>query len=130
MGSLTATLFRIPDIITEYTLIFLHPLDIANFSQTCRLAHTLVYHTPDHYLWRQLFITHPFDDPRNALNYRNAFTAYDWRAELQRRIRAQLIAFNPVRRFDEQRFVLETLISVIGDASPVESNLEYRESAW
>jgi len=29
--------------------------------QTCHLAHALVYGASDQYLWRQLFLTHPFD---------------------------------------------------------------------
>jgi hypothetical protein len=127
MASSTATVFRIPDEITEYALTFLHPLDIANFSQTCRLAYALVYGAPDQYLWRQLFLAHPFDDPRNALGYQNTSTSYNWRAGLQQRVQAELIASNIVHRLEEQQLALETFISVIGDASPV-STLEHKES--
>ena len=128
MASSMATVFRIPDEITEYALTFLHPLDIANFSQTCHLAYALVYGAPDQYLWRQLFLAHPFDDPRNTLDYQNTSTSYNWRAVLQQRVQAELIAFNIARRLDEQQLALETLISVIGDASPVLSALEHKES--
>jgi len=128
MASSTATVFPIPDEITEYTLTFLHPIDIAHFSQTCHLAYALVYGAPDQHLWRQLFLAHPFDDPRNASNHQNTCTLYNWRAELQQRVQAELIAFNIAHRLDEQQLALETLISVIGDASPVSSAFQHKES--
>jgi hypothetical protein len=129
MASSTATVFPIPDEITEYALTFLHPLDIASFSQTCRLACALVYGPPDQYLWRQLFLAHPFDDPRNPSHCLNTSTSlYNWRAALQQRVQAERIAFNIAHRLDEQQLALETFISVIGDASPVSSALEHKES--
>jgi hypothetical protein len=128
MASSRETVFRIPDEITEYALTFLHPLDIANFSQTCHLAYALVYGAPDQYLWRHLFLTYPFDDPRNASNYQNTSTSYNWRAGLQQRVQAELIAFNIAHGLDEQQLALETFISVIGDTSPALSALEHKES--
>jgi hypothetical protein len=128
MVSLTATVFRIPDEITKYTLTFLHPLDIAHFSKTCHLAYALVYSTPNQYLWHQLFLEHPFNDPRNTSNYQNTCTLYNWRAGLQQRVQAELIAFNIAHGLDEQWLALETFISMIGDASPVSSALERKES--
>ncbi|KIM80522.1 hypothetical protein PILCRDRAFT_789242 [Piloderma croceum F 1598] len=126
MASLTATVFRIPDEITEHTLTLLHPIDIANFSQTCHSAYTLVYGAPDQYLWHQLFLAYPFDNPINTLNYQNTNTSYNWRNALQRRVQAELIASNIVHRLEEQQFALETFISVIGDASPP---LEHKEAS-
>jgi hypothetical protein len=130
MASSTTTVFQIPDEITEHALTFLHPIDVANFSQTCHLAHTLVYGASDQYLWRQLFLTHPFDDPRNAVIPRQTSTSapYNWRDQLQCSVRAGLIAFNIEQRFDEQQFALETFISVIGSAAPVRSSLAYKPS--
>jgi hypothetical protein len=128
MSNSTVTVFQIPAEITEHALTFLHPLDVAQFSQTCHLAYTMVYGSADEYLWRQLFLVHPFDDPHKAIGGQNASVPYNWKKELQRRARAELVAFNIERRLDEQDFALETLISVILDAPPVQSGLEHQRS--
>jgi hypothetical protein len=130
MASLTPTVFPIPDEVTEHALTLLHPVDVANFSQTCHLAHGLVYGASDQYLWRQLFLTHPFDDPRNALHPRHTSTgvSYNWRDALQRRVRTELVASNIEHRLDEQQFALESIISVIVGAAPVRSGLEPKPS--
>jgi hypothetical protein len=130
MANSTATVFPIPDEITEHTLTLLHPLDIANFSQTCHSAYTLVYGAPDQYLWRQLFLAYPFDDPRNTLNHQITSTTYNWKSALQLRVQAELIALNLVRRLDERQFVLETIISVIGDALPASEHKESDSIKW
>jgi hypothetical protein len=61
-------MLQIPTEVTEHVLTFLHPLDVAKFLQTCRLAYTLVYGTPDQYLWCELYLRYPFDDPCKALD--------------------------------------------------------------
>jgi hypothetical protein len=119
--------FRIPAEVTEHTLTFLYPPDVAKFSQTCRSAYTLVYSTSDQCLWRRLYLTH-FDDARKALHSKYAMLLYDWKWELQRRMRAELIAFNIERRFDEKQFALEAFISVISTAAPVQSASEDKQS--
>lgn len=118
-------MFQIPAEVTEHTLTFLHPLDVARFSQTCHLAYTMVYGAADEYLWRQLFLSHPFDDPRKVIGSGNASIPYNWKKELQRRVQAELIAFNIEQRLDEHNSALETLISVILDA---QSGLEHQQS--
>ena len=128
MSNSTVTVFQIPAEITEHALTFLHPLDIAQFSQTCHLAYTMVYGSVDQYLWRQLFLAHPFDDPREANDGRNASVPYNWLKALQSRVRAELVAFNIEQRLDEQVSALETLISVILHALPVQSGLEHKQS--
>jgi hypothetical protein len=111
MANSTVVVFQFPSEVTEHALLHLHAVDVARFSQTCRLAHTLVYQASDQFHWRQLFLA-SFDDPRKALDIRNAGSEWDWAGELQRRARTELIAFNVVQRFEEQVFALETLISM------------------
>ena len=118
MASPTVAVFQIPNEVIEHALTYLHPLDVARFSQTCRLACTFVYGAADQYLWRQLFLA-SFDDPREAFDSRDANPEYNWKGELQRRAQAELIAFNIKQRLDEQTFALETFISMIWDALPV-----------
>jgi hypothetical protein len=118
---------QIPSEVTQEALLYLHPIDIASFSQTCHSAHAVVYSPLDQYLWRELFLA-AFDDPRESVNYRHANASYDWKHELQRRIRAELIAFKIERRFNETDFALETFISVISNASPVRPSFEHQQS--
>ena len=129
MSNSTVTVFQIPAEITEHALTFLHPLDIAQFSQTCHLASTMVYGSSDQYLWRQLFLAHPFDDPRKYIDGRNASVPCNWLKVLQSRVRAELVAFNiEEQRPDKQVSTLETLISLILHALPVQSGLEHQQS--
>jgi hypothetical protein len=127
MTSSTAAVFQIPDEVIEHTLTYLHPLCVFRFAQTCRSAHSLVHGASDPYLWRQLFLT-SFDDPRKTVDSRNENFQYNWKGELQRRVRAELIAFNMEQRFDERIFALETFISMICDALPVQPGLEHKQS--
>jgi hypothetical protein len=108
--------------------MFLHPKHIANFSKTCHSAYDMVYGGPDQYLWRQLFLAHPFDDPRKAYNFRQESISYNWKEELQRRVRTELIASNIEQRLNERDFALETVISAILDAPPVQSSGDHRHS--
>src|ERR1700691_5374266 len=128
MTSSTAAVLQIPAEVIEHALTLLHPIDVSHFSQTCHSAHTLVYGASDQYLWRQLFLTHPFDDPRKAVDSRDTNFSYNWKGELQRRVRAELIAFNIEQRLEEQNFALETFISTILDALTVQCGLEHKKS--
>jgi len=128
MPSSTAPVFEIPPEVTEHALTFLHPRDIANFSKTCHLGHGMVYGGADQYLWRQLFLAYPFDDPRKTHNFRQANVSYNWKGELQRRVQTELIASNIEQRLDEQNFALETVVSAILDAPPVQSGGDHRHS--
>lgn len=122
------TFFEVPPEVIEHALTFLHPIDVAKFSQTCHSARTLVYGIPDSYLWRQLFILHPFDDPRKALGCVDACVSFNWKGELQRRIRAELIVANTKERADEQTYALETFIAMILNALPVQAGMEHIKS--
>ena len=117
-------MFRIPAEITEHALTFLHPLDIAQFSQTCHLAYTMVYGSSDQYLWHQLFLVHPFDDPHKSNDGPNSSVPYNWLKVLQSRVKAELVAFNIKQWLDKQVSTLETLISIILHVLPVQSGLE------
>ncbi|EGO02797.1 hypothetical protein SERLA73DRAFT_176179 [Serpula lacrymans var. lacrymans S7.3] len=112
----------IPAEVTEHTLTHCHPRDVASFSQTCRRARSLVYSSPDQYLWRQLFLSLPFDDPRTSL--RNDSDSdpgqpYNWKMELQTRIQAELTALGSNSSPEELRSALDTFVSVVRSASPV-----------
>ena len=128
MSNSTVTMFWIPAEITEHALGFLHPLDVAQFSKTCHLAFTMVYGSADEYLWRQLFLMYPFNDPHKAIGGKNASVLYNWKKELQCRVQAELVAFNIEKWQDEQDSALETLISIVLDALPVQSSLEHQQS--
>lgn len=95
------------------------------FAQTCHAAHRLVYESKDQWLWRELFLAHPFDDIRNALLLgREPPKDIDWKNELQSRIEAQLVSqsFSPLMllgpkvSFDR---VLETFVWALETATPV-----------
>jgi hypothetical protein len=121
-----------PSEVTERTLTFCHPYDVAAFSQTSRMANSLVYRGPkDQYLWRQLFLSYPFDDPRkstHALIDPNYTVNLDWRAELQRRLVAEAVAFGREDQADERKDALETFIYVVQNALPVAAAHERQPS--
>ncbi|KDQ54838.1 hypothetical protein JAAARDRAFT_350988 [Jaapia argillacea MUCL 33604] len=118
----------IPCEVTEQALTFCHPRDVASFAGTCRSARNLVYQTPDQYLWRQLFLAH-FDDPRKALSVKREDSCrLDWKAELQKRIRAEFVAYNAEERALDRYRALATFIAVIEGAAPVEEGHEHTVS--
>lgn len=109
----------IPSEITEQALTLCHPRDVASFSQTCRKARRLVYGTPDQYLWRQLFLLFPFDDPRQIPSPFLEHDQFNWRKELHRRMEAQLIASRTSSTLEDLLRAIETFISVVHSAAPV-----------
>ena len=118
MPGLNAQVFQIPLEVTEHTLTFLHPRDVASFSQTCQSAHTVVYDNPDQYLWRELFLSY-FDDPRRSQGQPDDLNiSYNWRHQVQRRVQAELIALRWKKRENEIAFALEIFIAVILEAIP------------
>ncbi|KAL4068391.1 hypothetical protein V8B97DRAFT_2024941 [Scleroderma yunnanense] len=105
--------------ILEQILVHCHPRDVAAFSQTCRRAHAVVYGSSDQYLWREFFLSYPFDDPRRMHEGFSECPSFDWKGELQRRIRAEAIARSSQVSSEEQTNALETFLSVVRTASPV-----------
>ncbi|KAH9945608.1 hypothetical protein B0H21DRAFT_428535 [Amylocystis lapponica] len=109
----------LPPELTERILLFCHPRDVSNFSQTCWAAHNLVYKSGDQYLWRELFLSQPFDDIRSAVPAPGAQQhELDWKTELQRRVEAELVisagaSGPPLLR------ALETCVSAIETSLPL-----------
>jgi hypothetical protein len=114
-----SNILSIPAEVIEYALTFCPPTAVASFSQTCRLANAIVYESPDQYLWRQLFLLYPFDDPRKSI-HGSIIRRVDWRTELQRRIRAKAIAFSPAGRPVQCKIqALQTFITMVHEAAPL-----------
>ncbi|KAI0932670.1 hypothetical protein AcW1_000275 [Taiwanofungus camphoratus] len=117
----TVSLISLPPELTERILIFAHPRDVSRFTQTCRSAYSLVYGSNDLYLWREMFLSYPFDDLRKALPpfraHRNAIEC-DWQNELQRRVDAETVARRGTKGSPRHR-ALETFVSAVETALPV-----------
>ncbi|KAG2045253.1 hypothetical protein BDR03DRAFT_938300 [Suillus americanus] len=116
---MAANIFRIPSEIIEHALTLCHPHDVASFSQTCRKALRLVYGSPDQYLWRQLFLLFPFDNPLQVSSPSQEDGQFNWRKELHRRMEAQSIARRTSSTLEDLLTVIETFISVVRSAAPV-----------
>jgi hypothetical protein len=119
---------QIPPEIIEQVLLFLDPLDIATFSQTCKGHRDLVYppRPGDNHLWRALYLAQPFDDPRRAVTPhldRPPPESIDWKGSLQAIIRARTVLLDPSKcRPGERQVVLRTLIKMLRDATPATSS--------
>ena len=114
-----ACVFLVPWEIIEQTLTLCNPRDVASFSQTCREAYRLVYGNPNQYLWRQLLLLFPFDDPRQMSPVLLEDCQFNWREELHRRIEAQLIARCQRPKLEDLLRAIETFLSVVHSAAPV-----------
>lgn len=112
----------LPVELIEYILSLCDPLEVAAFAQTSSFFRKIVYETPDQHLWRSLYLSQPFDDPRNAVSpLGTPKSSVDWRTELQRIIRARtIIEFKDVIMCHEEErcTVLETLLNMIDNVSP------------
>jgi hypothetical protein len=108
-----------PPELAERTLALCHFKDVVAFAQTCRCAHTLVYRSSDQYLWRNLFLSFPFDDPRLGLGggLPHPTKVVDWRTKLQRRVRAERIARHKSHDGDRHECV-GVLLECIREAAP------------
>jgi F-box-like len=119
------TLALIPPEIIEQVLLFLDPLDVAPFSQTCKSFYNLVYPTQDNHLWRALYLAQPFDDPRCAVTRhldRPPPESIDWKGSLQAIVRARTVLMDPSKcRPGEREAILRTLIKMLRDATPATS---------
>ncbi|KZT23788.1 hypothetical protein NEOLEDRAFT_1135916 [Neolentinus lepideus HHB14362 ss-1] len=133
--SVNSPVWAVPSEVTEHTLTFCHPRDVAVFSRTCRGARDLLYRSPDQYLWRQLFLAH-FDDPRKAIALKqlkecDAIKDYDWKGQLQRRISAESVRSKIALASPE---VLDrtcaTFITVLEEALPYAKDQESMNTEW
>lgn len=90
--------------------------------------HEILYESSDKHIWRFVFLD-LFDDPHHALPHiaaefpespeQDGETLYDWRGNLQRRIRAR----NIMRKFldastEDRIFALEHLVDIVLTAAP------------
>jgi hypothetical protein len=119
----------LPPELTERTLSLCHPKDVAAYSQTCRRAYILVYRSSDQYLWRTLFLGYPFDDPRLTNGSSPSPPLHpkvDWRAKLQRRVRAEQIA----RRDGDRRECVDVLLECIREVAPCAPGESSHNVSW
>jgi hypothetical protein len=127
-------LLVLPREVVEHTLTFCSPLDVHAFALTSRHAHDLVYGPANSHLWRQLFLFYPFDDPRKSLRAQDDpqfICTFNWRLELQRRIRAARVPLGkPLTHTYTHalKYKLDTFISVIQGASPVSHDCAHESS--
>jgi hypothetical protein len=125
-----------PAEIAQHALTFCHPFDVASFSRTCRKAYAIVHPPTDQYLWRHLFLSLPFDDPREslfALRNSQGVHRFDWKLELQNRLKTESVLKAGNERYIERAESLQTLLSMIQNALPVMGGLEGQKShdlAW
>jgi hypothetical protein len=88
-------LLSLPTELVQHVLCLCTPQTVAAFSQTCRLACALVYDSDDQHLWREVFLSVPFDDLRDSPDY-DPSVPIDWKTEVQDRIRAaSAVIFTP-----------------------------------
>jgi hypothetical protein len=90
-------IFDLPPETVEKVLLYCDPLDVAAFAQSCHISRALIYLAPDQHLWRQLYLTQPFDDPRQCVSQCGrpmSMERFDWRMNLQCIIRARTVLNN------------------------------------
>ncbi|KAG8901907.1 hypothetical protein FRB99_005010 [Tulasnella sp. 403] len=131
------TLLSLPLEIAHHTIGLTSPTDLASLALTCKLLHSIIYTSTDRYIWREIFLR-IWDDPRvrthldtrqglpltsNAeLEAALSSLPYDWRTELQRRIRAQNLIQNKrlalVSTCSQRKNVFKVFLAVVRSASP------------
>ncbi|KAJ3490148.1 hypothetical protein NLI96_g1618 [Meripilus lineatus] len=122
----TNALSPIPSEVTERILIYSRPRGVASFAQTCRDHRKLVYDNEYQYLWRELFLSYPFDDPRSSTPHLepDCLPAVDWKQELQKRVKAEYVLASG--RTDEALDdALETVIGAIAVSPPAEAPVSH-----
>ncbi|PCH34566.1 hypothetical protein WOLCODRAFT_139431 [Wolfiporia cocos MD-104 SS10] len=101
---------------------------LQTFSRTCRSAYQLAYQDDDQYLWRELFLSRPFDDLRKTvppLIPSKPLEQHDWRSELQRRVEAEIVVGREELAGDPRLpRALETLVSIVETALPISDGPE------
>ena len=121
-SSVTTMIGTLPTELVQHALIFCGPRGVAAFSQTCRKSHSLVYETEDQFLWRELFLTVPFDDLAESPD-RDPEAPGNWKSELQARIRAEklvTLSYDHMRTGDHDSIsnAFNTLTSVLNSTPP------------
>ena len=78
----------------------------------------MVYGSNDQYLWRMLFLSFPFDDPRKSLEFQNVSPFSAWRSLLQTRMWAEKVIRAGVCVSLDRVYALRTLLSTVQGALP------------
>ncbi|EIW77505.1 hypothetical protein CONPUDRAFT_167696 [Coniophora puteana RWD-64-598 SS2] len=118
MSDTTPSIFSLPAEVIEHIFIAASSnasaRSIAALAETCKAFHAIIYHAPDHHLWRGIFLA-AFDDPRPALRHTAVLhrgarhddphgtlqaveDAYDWAREYQRRVKAKSVLARAAKR--------------------------------
>ncbi|KAF8058236.1 hypothetical protein FPV67DRAFT_1524606 [Lyophyllum atratum] len=115
------TTFPLPVEVIQRVLVFCRPWDVIAFSRTCHLAYTIVFDFSDQHLWRELFLSYPFDDPRQALDIAQAgdSPSIDWRQKTIGRLTAEWVAKSPPTPNCQTSRALQAFISMVQDVSPM-----------
>ncbi|KZT00088.1 uncharacterized protein LAESUDRAFT_574256 [Laetiporus sulphureus 93-53] len=146
-----ASIQSLPAEVTEQILILTaaagFPTAIASLAQTCHVLHTIVYHSTDQHLWREVFLT-TFDDPRQGssdedqqrdnLEWGKEFRRRVWTMNYFRRTTASAASgsyssslilsqseLTLAEQVDSDIFVLESIISVVRTALPFPPTICY-----
>ena len=116
-GCTSAALLGFPVELVQHILAFCHPWDVAAFSQTCRAAFALVYHSSDQYLWCQLYVNQ-FDVPKLAANPSATMKEkFEWKKELTNRMAVEVALFRGPTSETEMKNAFATLIAIINELS-------------
>jgi len=118
-------LIDLPPELIEDILVLCDPLEVAKVAQTCVAMRGVIYFSEDSKLWRELYLSQPFDDPRACVGQDGNFRPglINWRKDLQRIIRARtvvddLTALKP----GELEITLQTLLQLVCYVRPWTSN--------
>jgi len=116
MSTPPASLMDVPVEVLQRILTYVHPKDVAAFSQTSRTAYHLIYQPHDRYLWLELYLAYPLDHPdiiqrqrvgaklSSALNVKNK-TANELKSMLIEVCEAERAAAAPVGSLTEDEEV-------------------------
>ncbi len=123
----------IPQEVTEHILKFCHLSDVVHVAETCHDLHELICNSPDQYLWRELFLSYPFDDPRKSTARRCAVVT-DWMGELRARMQAkQAVLAGASNKHVSLHNALGVLVSAVEFAAPCvegKPNVESANFPW
>lgn len=97
------SLMEVPQDIIEHIIKFCCARDLSTLSQTCKTLYRIIYNS-DQYVWREAFLSYPFDDIRRSPVSRRLTSSISsgegdkyrapilcWKGHLQRRISAELL---------------------------------------
>ncbi|PFH51222.1 hypothetical protein AMATHDRAFT_75080 [Amanita thiersii Skay4041] len=96
----------------ERILVYLDPIHVSKFAQTCRGARRVVYGPGDEWLWREMYLALPLDDPRVCVWMDGEEVVA---REVQRIVRAWTVVenVNVCRGVEEYVEVVKTMLDVV-----------------